>query len=73
MPARYSLDRGTRVTITSGKYAGCRAIIEANVYDKSVDYPEDRGEEFQVTVFVGAERVWATVRVGQVRLSSVLL
>ncbi len=67
MPARYSLDRGTRVTITGGKYAGCRAIIEANVYDKSVDFPEERAEGFQVTVIAGEERVWAVVRVGQVR------
>ena len=66
MPARYSLDRGARVTITSGKYAGCRAIIEANVYDKSVDYPEERAAGFQVTVMLGQKRVWATVRVGQV-------
>ena len=66
MPARYSLDRGTRVTITSGKYKGCPAIIDANVYDKSVDYPEDRAAGCQVTVLAGEERVWATVRVGQV-------
>ncbi len=38
---------------------------EANVYDKSVDSPEERAEGFQVTVWVGEERVWATVRVGQ--------
>lgn len=69
MPARYSLDRGTRVTITSGKYTGCQAIIDANVYDKSVDYPEERAAGFQVTVFVGQERGWATVRVGQVTLA----
>ena len=68
MPARYSLDRGTRVTVTSGKYAGCQAIIEANVFAVSVDYPEERAEGFQVTVFVGEERVWAVVRVGQVVL-----
>ena len=64
MPARYSLDRGARVTITRGKYAGCRAIIEANVYDKSVDYAEERGEGFQVAALVGVVRVWATVKVG---------
>lgn len=34
-------------------------------YDKSVNYEEDRAEDFQVTVFVGEEWVWATVRVGQ--------
>ena len=52
MPARYSLYRGTRVTITSGKYAGCRAVIEANVYGYSVDCPGERAAGFQVTVLV---------------------
>ena len=69
MPARYSLDRGTRVTITTGKYAGCQAIIDANVYDKSADYPEERAPGFQVTVFVGEEQGWATVRVEQISLT----
>ena len=30
MPAIYSRDRGTRVTITNGKYNRCRATIAAN-------------------------------------------
>ena len=67
MPARLSLDRGTRVTIASGKYAGCAAIIEANVYGFSVDYPEVRTAGFQVTVLVAKERVWTTVRCEQVK------
>ena len=68
MPARYSLARGTQVTITSGKYAGCQAVIESNVYGHSLDYPEERAAGFQVTVLVREERVWTTVRVGQVRV-----
>ena len=68
MPAGHSLDRGTRVTITRGKYAGCGAIIEANVFGYSVNYPEERADGFQVPVLVGGKRVWATVRVGQVRV-----
>jgi len=44
---------------------GLLGILE-NVYGYSVDYPEDRAEGFQVTVTVGEERVWATVRVEQV-------
>ena len=46
MPARYSLDRGTRVTITGGKFKGCTAVVEANVYGFSVDFPEGRAEGF---------------------------
>ena len=56
MPAGYSLDRGTQVTITNVKYKGCRAIIEANVSGYSVDYPEEGAEGFQVAVFVGEDR-----------------
>ena len=37
MPARYSLDRGTRMTVTSGKCAGCQVIVEANVFHRTVD------------------------------------
>ena len=44
MPARYSLDRGTRVTITSGTYKGCLAIIEANVYGYSVDCSDESAQ-----------------------------
>ena len=61
------LDRGTRVTIASGKYAGCAAIIEANVYGFSVDYPQVRTAGFQVTVLVEKERVWTSVRCEQVK------
>ena len=67
MPAIYFPRPGPRVTITNSKYAGCRAVIEANVYDKRVDFPHDRTAGFQDTVFVGDTRVWATVRVEQVR------
>ena len=67
MPARDSLDRGTRVTITSGKYKGCRAIMEANLYGFSADNPEERAEGFQVTVFV--EQVDASQRTRDSRQS----
>ena len=33
--------RGDRVTITTGKYAGHSGIIESNVYQRTVDYPEE--------------------------------
>ena len=68
MPARYSLPRGTRVTVTSGKYAGARAVVESNVYQKSVDYPEEPADGFQVTVPHGdGKETWVTVRWDQVR------
>ena len=33
--------RGDRVRITTGKYAGHSGIIEANVYQRTVDYPDE--------------------------------
>ena len=33
--------RGDRVTITTGKYAGRTGTIESNVYQKTVDYPDE--------------------------------
>ena len=32
--------RGDRVRITTGKYAGHVGTIEANVYQRTVDYPD---------------------------------
>jgi hypothetical protein len=36
---RWMRRRGDRVMITSGKYAGWTGTIEANVYQKVADYP----------------------------------
>jgi hypothetical protein len=33
--------RGDRVKITSGKYAGRTGTVEANVYQKTIDYPDE--------------------------------
>ena len=33
--------RGDRVIITSGTYEGHRGTVEANVYQKTVDYPDE--------------------------------
>ena len=32
---------GDRVTITTGKYAGRTGTIECNVYQRTVDYPDE--------------------------------
>ena len=40
--------RGDRVTITTGKFAGHTGTVESNVYQKSVDYPNDLSNGFQV-------------------------
>ena len=33
--------RGDRVKITSGKYAGRTGTVEANVHQRTADWPED--------------------------------
>ena len=33
--------RGDRVKITTGKYAGHTGTIESNVYQRTVDYPDE--------------------------------
>ena len=56
MPARYSLDRGTRVNITSGKYAGCKAIIEADTLRRLADIVDYKGALTRI------ESVWNPAR-----------
>ena len=33
--------RGDRVRITTGKYAGHQGTVESNVYQRTVDYPDE--------------------------------
>ncbi len=33
--------RGDRVRITTGTYAGHRGTVESNVYQRTVDYPDE--------------------------------
>ena len=40
--------RGDRVRITTGKYAGRTGIVESNVFQKTVDYPTELSNGFQV-------------------------
>mgnify|MGYP001164837151 CR=1 FL=1 len=51
--------------VGSSEHRRCRAIINAKVCGYLVDFPEERAEGFQLTLLVEKERVWSTVRVGQ--------
>ena len=55
--------RGDRVTITCGKYAGQTGTVESNVYQRTVDYPDELANGFHVMLDTG---VLVTVRWEQV-------
>ena len=40
--------RGDRVVITTGKYAGHQATVESNVYQRTVDYPDEWHNGFHI-------------------------
>jgi len=40
--------RGDRVTITTGKYAGRIGRVESNVYQKTMDYPDEWSNGYHV-------------------------
>ena len=44
------LSRGTRVRIISSRYAGRTGTVEANVFQKTVDYPDDFAHGYRVTL-----------------------
>ncbi len=41
MPSPYRFSRGDRVQIISGKFKGETGIVDANVFQRSVDFPKD--------------------------------
>jgi len=45
--------RGDRVRITTGKYAGQTGTIESNVFQKTVDYPGELSNGFQLMLDTG--------------------
>ena len=51
------------MTITTGKYAGRTGTVESNVFQRTVDYPDEQAERFHV--ILDAEEL-VTVRWGQV-------
>ena len=40
--------RGDRVRITSGKYAGHTGTLEINVYQRTVDWPDEYNNGFHI-------------------------
>jgi len=46
--------RGDRVMITNGKYAGHQGTVESNVYQRTVDYPEELHNGHHVLLDAGA-------------------
>ena len=55
--------RGDRVIIISGMYEGHRGTVEANVYQKTVDYPNEWSNGYHV--MLDTEKL-VTVRLDQV-------
>ena len=45
--------REDKVIITTGRYAGHRGTIEANVYQKTVDYPDEWANGYHVMLDTG--------------------
>ena len=60
---RWMRRRGDRVIIISGTYEGHRGTVEANVYQKTVDYPDEWANGFHVMLDTGK---LVTVRCDQV-------
>jgi len=52
------------VRIVSGRYTRRTGVVSSNVFQKTVDFPEEAAEAVHVTLDDGA---WVTVRVEQVR------
>ena len=55
--------RGDKVIIISGRYEGHRGTVESNVYQKTVDYPEEWANGYHVML---DREVLVTVRWDQV-------
>ena len=58
--------RGTRVRIISGRYAGRIGTVDANVFQRTVDYPEEFAAGFHLTL---DDDMRVTVRWDQVRIT----
>ena len=63
--AQQGLPSGTRVRVITGRYTGRTGIVVANVFQRTVDYPD----EFAAGVhLVLDDESWVTVRRDQVTL-----
>ena len=60
---RQGLARGTKIRIISGSRRGRNGTVEAQVFQKTVDYPNEHAHGYQVTLDDGT---WVTVRRDQV-------
>ena len=58
-PMQWMRRRGDRVLITTGKYAGHTGSVESNVFQRTIDYPDEVANGFYV--MLGTE-VLVTVR-----------
>ena len=59
----YFLKRGTKIIIVFGRYAGWTGTVDANVLQKSIDFPAEYTAGFRVQLDDGN---WVTVRADQV-------
>ncbi len=57
------LPRGTKIRITKGRYAGRNGTVEATVFQKTVDYPDELALGYHVYLDDGTV---VTVRTDQV-------
>jgi len=64
---RQGLTRGTRIRIISGSLRGQTGTVEAAVFQKTVDYPDEYAHGFHVTLDDGT---WVMVRQDQVIIRS---
>ena len=54
------------MSVISGRYAGRTGTVEANVFQRTVDYPDEFAAGFHLVLDDGE---WVTVRVEQVATS----
>ena len=63
---KQGLPSGTRIRIVSGRYAGRIGTVEANVFQRTVDYPEEFAMGFHMVL---DDETLITVRRDQVRVT----
>ena len=58
---------GTKIRVISGSYAGRNGTVDANVFQRTVDHPDEYAHGFHVVLDGGT---WVTVRRDQVEIVS---
>jgi len=64
-PMRWMRRRGDRVRITTGQYAGHNGTVESNVFQRTVDYPDEWANGHHVML---ETEVLVTLRCDQVEM-----